>query len=228
MADILVFSPHPDDAELGMGGTIARLCAEGRSAVIVDLTSGEPTPHGSPEIRARETAEANAALGNPVRENLGLPNRWLEVTLENRRLLAAVIRRHRPELLFIPYPLDAHPDHLAVHDLALRARFDAKLTGTDIPGAPWYPRRIVHYYCTHLRLVIQPTFLLDITAFAQAKRAAMDAYRSQFHTGRPKPGEVPEMVMTACAYFGSRVGVAYAEPFHTDEPVALSRLDALI
>lgn len=228
MADVMIFSPHPDDAELAMGGTIAKLRAAGKTVALVDVTNGEPTPHGSIETRARETLEATAALGGLVRENLNLPNRWVEVTIPNRKLLAGAIRRHRPKLLFIPFPLDAHPDHLAVHDLALRARFDAKLTKTDIPGEPWYVRRIVHFYCTHLRLSIQPSFLVDITSFASAKRAAMAAYRSQFYTNRDQPGEVPEMVMTLCAYFGSRVGVAYAEPFHTDEPIALKDLDSLI
>jgi len=228
MADVMVFSPHPDDAELGMGGTIAKCCAAGERVVIVDVTSGEPTPYGSEETRAQETAAANAALGGPIRENLGLPNRWVEVTLANRKCLAAAIRRHRPNLLFIPYPTDAHPDHLAVHDLALRARFDAKLTRTDIPGEPHHVRRIVHFFCTHLRIHINPTFLVDVTNYAAAKRAAMAAYQSQFYHQRDQPGEIPEMVMAVCAYFGSRVGAAYAEPFHVDEPVVLSDLDTLI
>lgn len=227
MADVLVFSPHPDDAELGMGGTIAKLLDQGKSVAIVDVTSGEPTPHGDEATRAAETAEANRALGNPIRENLGLPNRWLEVTVEARKSLAAAIRRHRPSLLFIPYPHDAHPDHLAVHALGLRARFDAKLSKTDIPGPPHHVRRIVHFYCTHLRLIVVPSFVVDITPQVQAKRQAMAAYRSQFYVNQPRPGGVPDMVMDVCAYFGTRVGVPYAEPFHTDEPIALADLGTL-
>lgn len=227
MADVLIFSPHPDDAELAMGGTIARLLAQGTSVALVDVTSGEPTPHGSPEIRRRETAAANAALGLTQRENLELPNRWLEATIENRKLLAAVIRRHRPRLLFIPYPIDAHPDHLALHALGLRARFDAKLTKTDIPGEPYYCRRIVHFFCTHLRISIQPSFLVDVSEYADAKRRSIEAYQSQFYVGRENPGEIAEMVMTTSAYFGARAGVRYAEPFHVDEPIALRSLDDL-
>jgi len=228
MTDALVFSPHPDDAELAMGGTIAKLQAAGGKVAIVDVTSGEPTPHGSEQIRAAETAAANAAMGGPMRENLGLPNRWVEATVANRKALAAAIRRHRPELLFVPFGLDAHPDHMAVHDLAIRARFDAKLTGTDIPGEPHYVDRVIQFYCTHLRVNISPTFLVDISAFAEQKRDAMSAYRSQFFTGRRRPGEVPEMVMDVCAYFGSRVRCRYAEPFHTDEPIALADLATLV
>src|SRR5690349_21731174 len=95
MLDVLVVAPHPDDAELGVGGTIARLIGRGWKVGILDLTSGEPTPLGSPERRRAETAAANAALGDPWRRNLGLPNRSLEPTLLNRRALAAVFREVR-------------------------------------------------------------------------------------------------------------------------------------
>src|SRR4051794_8659534 len=103
MLDALVVAPHPDDAELGMGGTIVRLIGQGWKVGILDLTSGEPTPLGSPEIRARETAGATAALGLSWRKNLGLPNRSLEPTLLHRRSLAAAFREARPPLLFAPY-----------------------------------------------------------------------------------------------------------------------------
>jgi bacillithiol biosynthesis deacetylase BshB1 len=224
MAEVMIFSPHPDDAELGMGGTIARLIAQGVGVALVDVTSGEPTPYGDEATRA---AGANLALGSHQRENLGLPNRWLEETIENRKLLAAAIRRHRPRILFIPYALDAHPDHLALHVLATKSRFDAQLTHSDIPGEPHRVERIVHFYCTHLRLAIVPTFLVDISAHAQAKRKAIDAYQSQFYAHRPHPGELPDMVMQTCAYFGSRAGVRYAEPFHTDEPILVSDLGTI-
>ena len=95
---------------------------------MLDLTSGEPTPHGSPEIRARETAAATKILGLDWRENLGLPNRSLEATLENRAKLAGVIRQQRPRWLFAPYWVDAHPDHVAATQLVEAARFWAKLT----------------------------------------------------------------------------------------------------
>ncbi|MHC4177361.1 MAG: PIG-L family deacetylase, partial [Planctomycetota bacterium] len=110
MLDILVVSPHPDDAELGMGGAILRLKAEGLSVGVVDLTSGEPTPLGSTQVRARESAAATEILGLDWRENLGLPNRSLEPTLEARARLAGVFRHTRPRWIFAPYWVDAHPD----------------------------------------------------------------------------------------------------------------------
>ena len=100
--DVLVIAPHPDDAELGAAGAILQLQAEGRRVGILDLTDGEPTPFGSPERRARETAAATEILGIDWRRNLGLPNRSLEPTLEARRRLAEVIRQVRPRWLLAP------------------------------------------------------------------------------------------------------------------------------
>ena len=117
MLDVLVVSPHPDDAELGMAGAILKFKAEGFSVGVLDLTNGEPTPFGSPETRARETAAATGILGLDWRENLGLPNRTLEPTLEARAKLAGVFRQTRPRWIFAPYWVDAHPDHLAATEL---------------------------------------------------------------------------------------------------------------
>jgi LmbE family N-acetylglucosaminyl deacetylase len=108
MLDVLVIAPHPDDAELGMGGTIALMRSQGLAVGILDLTDGEPTPLGSPEIRGREAAAATAALGIAWRENLGLPNRRLRATLFARGALAGVIRRTRPPVA-VCSPLDRRP-----------------------------------------------------------------------------------------------------------------------
>ena len=117
MLDILIIAPHPDDAELGMGGAILGFLAQGLQVGILDLTTGEPTPHGSLETRAAETAAASKILGIAWRKNLGLPNRSLEPTLEARAALAGVIRQEKPRWLFAPYWVDAHPDHLAATQL---------------------------------------------------------------------------------------------------------------
>ena len=113
--DALVIAPHPDDAELGMGGAILKMLAAGKKIGVLDLTSGEPTPFGSDEIRAAETAAATKVLGLTWRGNLGLPNRSLEATLEAREKLAGVIRLTRPRWLFAPYWTDAHPDLSLIH-----------------------------------------------------------------------------------------------------------------
>ncbi len=132
--DYLVIAPHPDDAELGVGGTMLLLEEQGARVGVLDLTDGEPTPFGSPEIRRRETEAATEVLGLSWRGNLGLVNRRLEADLAARARLAGVLRELRPAVLFAPYWEDAHPDHVAATALVEAARFWAKLTKTDLPG----------------------------------------------------------------------------------------------
>jgi N-acetylglucosamine malate deacetylase 1 len=229
MLDILVVAPHPDDAELGMAGAIMKFVSEGLRVGILDLTSGEPTPHGSLEIRARETAAATKILGIEWRENLDLPNRSLEPTLENRAKLAGVFRQQRPQWIFAPYWVDAHPDHTAATELVDGARFWSKLTKTDLPGDPFHPRRIYNYYCIHLKQAIQPAFVLDISDSWDAKIAAIRCFESQFITGRPT--ESPTLLdglRDEAAYWGKAIGCRYGEPFTCREPLGMKTLAGLV
>ena len=224
MASILIVAPHPDDAELGMGGTIIKLLKQGHHVHIVDMTNGEPTPHGSPAQREIEWTSAAKVLG-VGRTCLYLKNREVQHTIEARHKLAAVIREHKSDWIFCPYPIDAHPDHMAVTRIAEDARFDAKLTKTDIPGNPYYPKRVIYYFCTHLRLNFTPNFCVDITDTIEQKIEAVKCYATQF-VGNS--GHVPDMVRTITAYFGSRIGTAHAEPFFTHEMLGFGGLDQLI
>ncbi|MFO0826953.1 MAG: PIG-L family deacetylase [Phycisphaerales bacterium] len=222
---VLVVGPHPDDQELGMGGTIARLAASGHDVLLLDMTDGEPTPYGSTETRAREAADAARILG--VRRTcIGLPNRRVEHTIEARHRVAGVIRSEAIDVMFVPYGEDAHPDHRAVTLIAEDARFDAKLTKIDLPGEPRYPKWLFHYYCTHLRIVPQPSFIFDTTGFVARKRDAIVAYRSQF-VDNPRNRNVPEWIASADRYFGSRIGAESGEPFFSREPIALCDLASL-
>ena len=229
MLDILVIAPHPDDAELGMGGAILKFKQEGLRVGVLDLTSGEPTPHGSVEIRARETMAASKVLELDWRENLALPNRSLEPTLENRAKLAGVFRLQQPRWLFAPYWVDAHPDHMAATELVEAARFWAKLSKTDLPGKAHHPRRIFNYYCVHLKLAIQPALVLDIADQWERKLASIRCYESQFITGRPT--ESPtflERLRAEAATWGKMIGTEYGEPFTCREPLGMSSLGGLI
>lgn len=219
---ILVVGPHPDDQELGMGGTIARLVEQGHKVHLVDMTNGEPTPLGSVETRAKESAAAAKILG-VGRTLVGLPNREVVHNLESRHKLAAVIRVHRPNVIFLPYPTDAHPDHVAVTKIGEDARFDAKLTKSNISGEPWNPKRIVYYFCTHLKMNFAPTFCIDVTDQMEKKMSAIAAYETQF-----PGGAVPDMVKYTCGYFGGRIGTKFAEPFYSHEVIGLGGLDQLI
>lgn len=229
MLDILVVSPHPDDAELGMAGAILKCKAEGLSVGVLDLTSGEPTPLGDPQIRARETAAATEILGLDWRENLGLPNRSLEPTLEARAKVAGVFRQLRPRWIFAPYWVDAHPDHVAATELIEAARFWSKFTKTDLPGQPHYPERIYYYYCLHLRQVPQPAFILDISDYWDGKQAAIECYRSQFIQGWPQqPPTLIDRLRQQAATWGWAIGTRYGEPFASREAIGLSSMQPLV
>ncbi len=136
--NILVVGPHPDDQELGMGGTIARLASLGHRVVLLDMTNGEPTPLGDPATRAKEAASAAKILSSPrtpvTRVMLGLPNRVVQHSLGARHAVAKVIRQHQIQVMFVPFFEDAHPDHKATTSIAEDARFDAKLRRMTEPG----------------------------------------------------------------------------------------------
>ncbi len=227
--DYLVIAPHPDDAELAMGGSILLLQAQGASVGVLDLTDGEPTPHGSPEIRRRETEAATAVLGLAWRGNLGLSNRRLQADLDARAQLAGMIRRLKPRCLFAPFWEDAHPDHVAASALVDAARFWAKLTKSELPGEPHYPQRIVYYFSVHLRLHHRASFVLDVTAHHETKMKALACYRSQFIEGRPTtPPTFLDDLRDRARYWGWTVGVGFGEPFVTREEVGLRGLRDLL
>ena len=227
--EYLVIAPHPDDAELGMGGTIAKLIRAGKRLAVVDLTSGEPTPFGTPAKRRRETAASSKVLGLAQRLNLGLKNRQLEATLGPRVKLAEAIRLLRPRVLFIPYWRDAHPDHLAASALAIQARFHAKLTKTRMKGEPHYPPRALFYYCTHLRTAADVALVVDITGEFATKMKAIECYRSQFYEGRGKAaGAVVEYVANANRFWGNQINRAYGEPFAVQETLGVATPESIV
>ncbi len=247
MANVLVIGPHPDDQELGMGGTIMRLAEQGHNVLLLDVTNGEPTPFGDPKTRAQEAAAALEVLSpdltdfpdaKPVRRVLlGMPNREVVHSVEARHAFAGVIRAHQADIMFVPYFEDAHPDHRAVTRIAEDARFDAKLTSIEMPlpagvavkndAKPLYPRWLFYYYCTHLRWVADPNFLFDISGYVDRKVASINAYHTQFVLPE-KNRRVLEWVEHAASYFGSRIGVSAAEPFYSKEPIGLVGFDSLI
>lgn len=209
-----------------MGGTIAKLVEQGHDVLLLDMTNGEPTPHGSVEIRGREAAKAAKILG-VKRKTLEFPNRELVHSIEARHAVAGVIREHKAQILFVPFFQDAHPDHVATTRIVEDARFDAKLTKTKLPGEPIYPKWLFYYYATHLRWVADPSFLIDISGFEPRKRDAILAYESQFV--KPEQNRnVMKWIDAANVYFGSRIGAAAAEPFFTKEPVGLKGLESLV
>lgn len=227
--DYLVIAAHPDDAELCVGGIILTLKSQGATVGILDLTSGEPTPHGSPEIRQRETAAASAILGVDWRGNLGLPNRALCADLPARHQLAGWIRQLRPRFLLSHYCEDAHPDHVAASALVDAARFWAKLSKTDLPGEPHFPTRIFYYWSMHLRLHVDPSLVVDVSAHHDKKMQAVACYHSQFLQGRPTAfPTLLDDIRDRARYWGWTIGATYGEPLLCREQVGLRDLRDMV
>lgn len=249
--NVLVVGPHPDDQEIGMGGTIARLAQAGHDVLLLDITDGCPTPRGDRATRLAEAAAALACLqpgpgGRPIRRTLlDLKNREVEHTLAARHAVAGVIRAHQARVVFVPHWEDAHPDHRAVTRIVEDARFDAKLTKIEMPvprgldpGPPIYPKWVFYYEISHMRRVVHPTFCVDITGLEGKKLDSIAAYRSQFgpwDEGGPgvDPGKVVsadfrERVLAHARVCGSLIGVPFAEGFTAKEPLAVSDISVLV
>ncbi len=227
--DILVVAPHPDDAEISVGGTIAVSLQQNLRVGVVELTSGEPTPHGSIETRLRETQKSTEILGLTWRSNLGLPNRSLQPTLEARRALAEVFRTVRPQILLVPYWQDAHPDHVAASSLCDDARFWSKLSRSDMAGDPWWPPLLLHYFSIHLRIHPAASFVVDISSQIETKMAAVSAFESQLITGRSQnhPTAIDD-IRDRARYWGWSIGRAYGEPFINRESTGVASLSSLL
>jgi len=224
--DAVCVGAHPDDVEIGMGATVAKMTRQGKRVAIVDLTNGEPTPYGSPEIRALESARAAAVLG-AERRTLSQSNRYLYDTVDARMELAEVLRELRPRMLFVPYASDAHPDHIAAASIAVAARFYSKFTKTEMSGAPFFPPRVYRYMAVHQRIVAEPSFIVDVTEDLATKIAALESYESQF-SANPNNGGIVELMEQTASMWGALGRVGAGEPFFALEPLAIRSVDDLI
>ncbi len=216
--DVLVIAAHPDDAEIGLGGTIARWTDEGLSVGIVDITDGEPTPHGTREKRLAEAGRAAEVLGVRERVLLDFPNRYLMDTVELRQSIAEVMRIHHPRLVLAPLGLDQHPDHVVAAAVVRHARFYAKLSKTDMVGDSYYPPALLQFATSHLRKVFQPTAVVDVSDVFQRKLEAVLTYSTQF-SGREE--RVRDTLTATARFYGVRIGVPYGEPIFSPEELAI-------
>jgi LmbE family N-acetylglucosaminyl deacetylase len=137
--DLLAFGPHPDDLEIGLGGTIAKHAALGHAVGLCDLTRGEMSSNGTPDVRVKEADAARKVLGAAWRENLALPDRAIGSSPDHIRAVVELIRRARPRAIAVPYWQDRHPDHESSAALLRDAIFNAKLKRYDAAGEPFQP-----------------------------------------------------------------------------------------
>ena len=227
--DVLVVAPHPDDAEISVGGMIALSRRQNLRVGVIDLTSGEPTPHGTDEIRRAETERATEILDLSWRSNLQLPNRSLQADLSARRRLAEVFRRTRPQIILAPFREDAHPDHVAASQLVDDARFWSKLSRSDLDGDPFHPPLLLHYFSIHLRIHPAASLVIDISDTIDLKMAGVEAYHSQLIQGRSDtfPTAIDD-IHDRARYWGWTIGRAYGEPLLNREQIGLGSLQDLL
>jgi len=223
--DLLVFGAHPDDAEIGMGGTIAKHAAAGFAVGICDLTLAEMSSNGDPELRQREAAAASEALGLAYRSNLALPDRGLRGGEEQIERIVREIRAMRPRFVFAPYWKDRHPDHVACSALIEEAVFNAKLRRWKPDAPAWTVEKLYFYYINDVE---PPAVAVDVTETYEAKTAALRAYRSQFEPTGSDAVATPltqgylRKVEQRDALLGNALGVRYAEGFAAKSPQLVS------
>jgi bacillithiol biosynthesis deacetylase BshB1 len=230
--DLLAIFPHPDDAELGCGGTLAKAASRGHRVAIVDLARGEMASRGTVELRAREAQKAARVLGVAVRENVGLPDAGLRNDPATREQVALVIRRFRPRVVIAPALEGRHPDHRVAAQLVRDACFVAGLAKVA-PEVPKHrPFKILHS-TTHRQDFNRPTFVVDVTAEFELKLEAIRCYESQFE-GLTQAGEVypngeplEDIIRHHGAYYGSLIRQRYGEPFFTTEMMAVDDVVSL-
>jgi bacillithiol biosynthesis deacetylase BshB1 len=223
--DVAVVAPHPDDAEIGCGGAIARASAAGGRVAIIDLTDGERASRGTPASRRAESKTASGLLGVIERVRLAWPDGALVTTPGARDELATVLRRLRPRIVLAPHWEDRHPDHAVAGRLSRDACFAAGLAG-GYGETRFRPGRVFHYM---IHSPFDPSFVLDISDVWPVKRAAIEAYESQFGVapGAETPlsgGVFLGMVQARAEYFGAMVGARYGEPYFHLGPVSHRRL----
>jgi len=231
--EIAAICAHPDDAELVMGGTIARAVAGGRRVAMVDLTRGETGSRGTPETRAAEAAAAARVLGAAHRESLALPDAGLQLVPEQKDAVVAVLRRLRPRVVLLQHWDQRHPDHAAASRLVYEASFLAGLRNyrPDL-GAPFRPVKLVYAVTMTEANDLRPSFVVDVTAFWDTKLQAIAAFASQFTPPPGEPGPLPldrfrEAVELSGRRHGQRIGVRYGEGFVTREPLAVDDVASL-
>ncbi len=225
--------PDVDDAELGMGGTLAREAARGRRVAIVDLTRGEMGSRGTPQTREKEAADAARILGVAHRESLGLPDAHLAAIPEHKDAVVEALRRLRPRVVLLPHWEQRHPDHAAASHIVYQASFLAGLRAyrPDL-GAPFRPFKLAYALAMTEAAEIAPTFVVDITPYWETKMKAVRAFASQFTPATGETMTLPfdrfqQAIELAGRRHGQRIGVEYGEGFLTREPLAVDDLLAL-
>lgn len=228
--DVIIFAAHPDDAELGMGGTICKLTNNGFKVGIIDLTKGELGTRGTPDIRQKEASQAAKILKLAIRENLNIRDGEIKMTKKNVMKVILSIRKYKPKIVFAPYEHDRHPDHSDANRLIKEAFFSAglqklKTFNKEAAQDAYRPSKIFYYMQTY---TFEPSFIVDISDTFELKMKGVKAFSSQFFDPKSKEPDTfissPEFlnfIESRARFYGFQIGKKYGEPFYSDERLEL-------
>jgi bacillithiol biosynthesis deacetylase BshB1 len=226
--DLLAIGPHPDDIEIGIGGTVARHVALGYVVGMCDLTAGEMGSNGTSDERLAEAEAARQALGAAWRINLRLPDRALGTSDQHARAVAGLVRRSRAKVVAVPYWSDRHPDHVAASRLLTEAVFNAGLRRYSADGDAWKPEWVCYYFINDSAV---PSFVIDVSEHYDTKRRALACHVTQFTPAgrnavatRLTSSIFQQLIESRDAQFGALAGVAFAEGFVVKQPVVRPHL----
>jgi len=235
--DILAFGAHPDDVELGCGGTIIKELNAGRSVGIIDLTRGELGTRGTAEIRDKESASAAKVMGVQIRENLGFKDGFFKNDESHQIEIIKIIRKYKPKIVLCNAKDDRHIDHPKGADLVSEACFLSGLekVKTELNSKPqqsWRPSNVYHYIQWKN---ISPDFLVDISGFEQIKMDAIKCYSSQFYDPNSIESETLiskknflDTIFNRSLDLGRLIGVDHAEGFTSNKIVGTESINDLI
>ena len=235
--DILAIGAHPDDVELGCGGTVAKLISEGKTVAIVDLTQGELGTRGTNFTRAEEAANSAKILGISSRENLKMKDGFLTNSEEHQMQIVKIIRKYQPEIVLANAIDDRPPDHAKAAKLVSDACFLSGLVKIETVSEgenqkPWRPKQIFHYIQWKN---IAPDFVIDISNFMEKKIEACLAFKTQFYDPNSTEPMTPistkdflESLTYRAQDLGRLSGVEFAEGFTTEKLLAFKNFDGII
>ncbi len=226
--DLLAIGPHPDDIEIGIGGTVAKHAALGHRIGLCDLTGGEMGSNGTVDDRLAEAEAARQVLGAEWRVNLRLPDRALGGDAEQVRAVAGLVRHARPRVVALPYWADRHPDHVAASHLLAEGVFSAGLRRYPAEGDAWKPESVCYYFINDSA---PPSFVVDVSDQYETKRRALACHVTQFTPSggdavstRLTSSRFQQLIESRDAQFGALSGVAFAEGFIIKQPVVRPHL----
>lgn len=231
--DLLAIGAHPDDAELGAGGTIALEVAKGKRVGIIDLTRGELGSRGTADDRDREAAASAEILGVDFRTNLCLRDGFFSKDEASLLLLVAHIRHFKPEVVICNAISDRHPDHGKGGDFTSTACFLSGLRKVTTlwdgqPQTAWRPRAVYHYIQDRHH---KPDFVVNISEYMDKKMDAVKAFKSQFYDPDSKEPQTPisskeflDFLFARAIEMGRPCGVTYAEGFLAQRTISVNSL----